>query len=151
MSYYYIKVTFFKDISKISYIISCEPLPVLNSPIELTISDYIRGNEPIHRYKTLNYYQNLISGESIIKDHKNRILETGYANIFVQLEDKIFTPPAYLPILPGTFRQYLLNMGEYNGYKIMEKELFVEDIDLFDKVYITNSLRGIIPISKIIR
>lgn len=144
-----IKIIFFKDIDKVSYIIFCFKLIIDNRPIELGLSEFIRGNDPIHKYKSLNYYSNLKSAKKILVDHKNRILETGFANIFIVKSGEIFTPPSDLPILPGVYREYLLKKGSIKNYPITEKNISISELKDSDAIFVTNSLRGIIPVEKI--
>lgn len=143
-----IKITFFKDITCISYIIYCEKLTLLKSDHDLTISRFIRGNDPVFRYKSLNYYSNLNSSNTLLIDHKDRLLETGYANIFLIFDNIIYTPPKSLPILPGVYREYLLSLNMHN-YIFREKELFLSDIKKCGGMFITNSLRGIEAVKSI--
>lgn len=142
------KMTFFKDLTGISYILYCEKLTFIKTEHDLFISKYIRGNSPVFRYKSLNYYSNLKSPHTIFVDHKNRLLETGFANIFLIFNNMIYTPPLSLPILPGTYREYLLSI-KIPGYNLMEKELFEYDIKNCDGMFITNSIRGIEAVKSI--
>ncbi len=144
-----VKIVFFQDLQTVSVLFLCQNLIIDNNFIELTTSEYIRGNDPIYKYKTLNYYSNLKSWDKIFLDHKNRILETGFANIFIIKDDRIITPPATLPILPGTYRNYLLNLGSVHKYKIIEEEIYTQDLFTSEGVFITNSIKGIVPVSKI--
>lgn len=144
-----IKMTFFNDTDGISYILFCEELVVNNDPVKLELSPYFKGNDSIYRYKSLNYYTNLTSGLTIYKDSKKRVLETGFANIFIIKKNKIITPPKSLPIIPGTFREYLLRLKSIDGFKIIEKDIYVKDLHKCDEVFITNSIRGITPVYQI--
>lgn len=141
-----VKITYFQDVDRVSYLLTCNKLDMPETLDKLIISDSIRGNEEIHRYKSLNYYSNLKSFYTIFKDHRGRLLETGFANIFIIQNNSIYTPPLTLPILPGTYRQMLLNKKTIMGMSIKEKEIFVEDIKNCDEIFLTNSIRGIIPI-----
>ncbi len=137
-----LKLTFFKDLAGISYILYCEKLDIVKMEHNLSISKYIRGNSPIFSFKSLNYYSNLKSSQILFIDHKNRLLETGSSNIFLMFDNKIYTPPLTLPILPGTYREYLLSLN-IPGYTFNEKELYLDDVKNCDGMFITNSLRGI--------
>lgn len=144
-----VKVTFFKDIEGISYILFCEKLLTYNSSIDLEISPYFKGNDEIYRHKSLNYYTNLNSELTIYKDCKKRILETGFANIFIVKKKKIITPSKSLPIIPGTYREFLLRKKSIGGYKIIEKDIYIKDLNKCEEVFVTNSIRGITPVNRI--
>ena len=141
-----LKIIFFRDVSKISYIIYCNNLTEDSKPIELTLSKFIRGDEEIHRYKSLNYYSNLHNPYTLFKDWEDRVLETGFANIFMIKDDHIFTPPITLPILPGVYRSFLLGIENILGYKIREKEITVKELYSADGIFLTNSIREILPV-----
>lgn len=144
-----IKITFFNDKDRVSYVLFYQKLVADNSPVELKVSPFYRGNSELYRYKSLNYYENLKSGLTIYKDYKNRILETGFANIFIIKKNKILTPPETMAILPGTYRRFLLEKKELNGYIILEKSITLRDLKKSQEVFITNSIRGIVPVNKI--
>jgi para-aminobenzoate synthetase/4-amino-4-deoxychorismate lyase len=56
-------------------------------------------------------------------------------NIFVERDGKLLTPPARLGLLPGVFRQSLLDEG-----KAIEAELTIADLE--DGFFLANALRG---------
>lgn len=144
-----LKIIIFKDIDKISYIAIPGDLPAKVSSMKLFVSEYIRGNDPIHSYKSLNYYNNLINSKTIILDHKKRVLETGIGNIFIINKNDIITPPGNLPLLKGTYRNLLLNRGRIGSFEIIEKEIYIEDLYESQGVFITNALRGVVPVNAI--
>lgn len=144
-----IKLTIFRDINRVSYILFCNKLQQNTYKETLTISEYIRGNDEIFKYKSLNYYNNLQNLDTIFIDHKNRLLETGFANIFLIKNGGIYTPPNNLPILPGTYREYLLLLKQIEGYNIIEKDIYKTDIKHCDGFFITNSIRGMVCIKQI--
>lgn len=144
-----IKITIFQDIDKTSYLITFTDLIIDYKPVELTISNCVRGDDPIFRYKSLNYYNNLKNLWSIQLDYKGRVLETGLANIFIIKNREILTPPSNLSLLSGTFRNSLLDRKEIGYYSISEAIITLDDIKNADNVFITNSIRGIVPVKKI--
>lgn len=144
-----IKITLFRDVTSISYIIYCTNLVVDKNPVDLTISKYVRGDNPLYRYKSLNYYQNLKSAFEVYKDCDDNILETGFANIFIIKENAIYTPSDTLPILLGTYRSYLLSKDYLNYLPIYERVLTVTDLLDANEVFLTNSIRGILPVKSI--
>ncbi len=144
-----IKIIIFKDIDRISYMISAYTLNFNHSPIKLTLSDFIRGNDPIYKYKTLNHYTNYTNSLVLFKDYNDRVLETGFANIFFIDNFDVITPPDTLSILPGTYRENLLSKKSIGAFNIYEEEVFVNDINKFQGAFITNSIRGIVPVTEI--
>lgn len=143
------KITIFQDIDRVSTLISFSSLEVDSDPVDLTISDYYRGDDPIYKYKSLNYYSNLITPFTLHVDYKGQVLETGIANIFITENSNIYTPPSNLSLLSGTFRNSLLDRNKIGVYSISEAVITLENLKNADSVFITNSIRGIVPVQKI--
>ncbi|MDB4235893.1 aminotransferase class IV, partial [bacterium] len=53
----------------------------------------------------------------------------------------LLTPPLHCGCLPGVLRQEILSKG-----KAKEQVLFIDDLYLADKIFVGNSLRGLIPV-----
>lgn len=125
------------------------PLIIPKAPLELKISEYVRGNNPLFRYKTLNYYSNILGKETLFTDDKGHILETGFANIFFVKDNTIITPPGTLPLLMGTVRKNLLKLHEWQGFRIKEEIIHVQELKNFSGAFITNAIQGLRPVIKI--
>ncbi len=72
----------------------------------------------------------------IMWNEKGLVTESTIANVVVQKGSRKFTPPVHCGLLPGTFRQYLLDT-----HQIEEREISVEELDTVDKIYLVNSVR----------
>lgn len=66
------------------------------------------------------------------------LLETSIGNLFVQIEQTLYTPPVSAGILPGIFRQELLRQG-----LAQEKELKLSDLDKAEAIFGGNAVRGL--------
>lgn len=64
------------------------------------------------------------------------VTESTIANVVVQFGDKMFTPPIHCGLLPGTFRQYLLDTNQ-----IEEREITVGELSQTNAIYLINSVR----------
>lgn len=78
--------------------------------------------------------------EVIFSNAKGQICEGSFTSIFIEVDSKLFTPPLSAGILPGILRAALIETG-----KAEEKHLTQDDLLSADKIYIGNSLRGLIP------
>ncbi len=86
----------------------CFPLsPRLLKPMRLGLSPELRGNESIHRHKTISYLSNLTHktiarkngfDDAIILNSEKKNIGNNNANIFFIVKDKIITPPRELPL-----------------------------------------------------
>ncbi len=72
----------------------------------------------------------------LLWNEKGYITESTIANVVVQYGDKMFTPPIHCGLLPGTFRQYLLDT-----HQIEEREMTIDEVNHADAIYLINSVR----------
>ncbi|MDD2463029.1 MAG: aminodeoxychorismate synthase component I [Desulfobulbus sp.] len=68
------------------------------------------------------------------------LTETTIANIVVTLDGRQYTPPVCCGLLPGTYRQHLLDIGE-----IEERCLDIDCLAQADAITLINSVRGRMP------
>ena len=66
------------------------------------------------------------------------LLETTIGNLILEIDGKLYTPPAHLPLLDGIYRRHLLETQQ-----VEEKLLTLNDLELADRVYACNALRGL--------
>ena len=66
------------------------------------------------------------------------LLETTIGNLVLEIKGKLYTPPAHLPLLDGIYRRHLLETQQ-----VEEKLLTLKDLELADRVYSCNALRGL--------
>ena len=77
--------------------------------------------------------------EVIFLNERGEVCEGTITNVFVERDGVLLTPPASCGLLPGILRQELLAAG-----KAKEAVLRVEDLRGVDRVFVGNSLRGLI-------
>lgn len=132
-------------------------------------------NDPLERHKTLNYWSrirtwkhyqtyghepilywvngtesppSLISGELYAR-------ESARANLFtVQLDGRrrpVLRTPDLLtkPILPGLMRELVLERARAAGLSVREAPLSLPDLESADEVFLTNAVRGIMPVAEL--
>ena len=76
--------------------------------------------------------------EKIYHNKSGELLETSIGNLVLKINGKLYTPPTSLGILPGIYRQYLLETGQVD-----EKVLTLEDLNQAEAVYGCNAVRGL--------
>ena len=81
--------------------------------------------------------------DCLFKNEKGEVTEGAISNIFIECNNKIFTPPLSSGLLNGTFRRHLL---EGARGKIIERVIFENDLVFANKIYLTNAVSGIIPV-----
>ena len=80
--------------------------------------------------------------EKIYHNETGELLETSIGNLILQIAGKLYTPPINLGILPGIYRQHLLEKG-----KVEEKVLTLEEIAQAEAIYGCNAVRGLYKLS----
>lgn len=76
--------------------------------------------------------------EIIYHNAAGELLETSIGNLVLRIAGKLYTPPINLGILPGIYRQHLLETGQ-----VEEKVLILKDLAQAEAVYGCNAVRGL--------
>ncbi len=86
------------------------------------------------------YEQALNQGydEVIFCNEKNELTEASRHNLIINLKGRLYTPPISSGLLPGVFRQKLLD-----DKKITEKTLTLKDVQKSQEIFIINGLNGL--------
>ncbi|MFN3234976.1 MAG: chorismate-binding protein, partial [Gammaproteobacteria bacterium] len=79
----------------------------------------------------------------IFTNEKNEITEGARHNIFIEKDGSLYTPPITSGCLPGIMREKILTDSHY---RCEEKVLTPEDLKTADKIYLTNSVRGMLEV-----
>jgi len=75
-------------------------------------------------------------GDVLLWNERDEITETTIANVVVELDGELLTPPVKSGLLPGVFRAWLLDTGA-----VREKTIRLEDLDRIDRLFLVNSVR----------
>ena len=76
--------------------------------------------------------------ERIYHNVAGELLETSIGNLVLKIAGKLYTPPTRLGILPGIYRQHLLETGQAE-----EKVLTLADLAQAESIYGCNAVRGL--------
>ena len=80
--------------------------------------------------------------EKIYHNARGELLETSIGNLVLKIDGKLYTPPIRLGILPGIYRQHLLETGQ-----VEEKVLTLADLAQAEGIYGSNAVRGLYELS----
>ena len=116
--------------------VTTETSPIVDSPEPKRVSlapTPVNSADRFLFHKTTNraYPDNLI-----FWNERNEVTESGTANIVVKIDGQLFTPPVSCGLLPGTFREHLLEQGA-----IKERVITVEEFKAAEEIYLVNSVR----------
>ena len=85
---------------------------------------------------------NLGEQEKIYYNKSGELLETSIGNLVLKISGKLYTPPIRLGILPGIYRQLLLETGQ-----VEERVLTLKDLARAEAIYGCNAVRGLYELS----
>ncbi|MGE3529064.1 MAG: aminodeoxychorismate synthase component I [Methyloceanibacter sp.] len=127
-------------------------LPTKDTVWRFTVSDRrLDEKDPFFYHKTTRrqFYeeemerQKALTGcdEVVFLNSKGELTEGTRTNLFVELDGRLFTPALACGLLPGTLREELLDLPRAAA---SEAILTVQDLLAADRVYLGNSVRGLI-------
>ena len=87
--------------------------------------------------------------EGIVLDFQGYVSEGSGENIFVVMDDKIYTPPVSNSILTGITRSYAMTLAEEKGYKVVEQQIPREMLYIADEIFFTGTAAEITPIKSV--
>ena len=124
----------------------------------ITRSIEVAADDPLARHKTLNYWRKRIAFDRAIEagddevvclTHDRLICEASRSNIFLVQGGRVATPRVDGPLLPGIMRQVVVERARKLGVDAVEELLEIGRIEAADEVFLTNSVRGIVPVGRI--
>ncbi|MDA8708035.1 aminodeoxychorismate synthase component I [Hellea sp.] len=80
------------------------------------------------------------AGEVVFLNKDGQLCEGSFTSLFIEKNGQLFTPSLSAGLLPGILRAELIETG-----KAIEKTLLIDDLRSADKIYLGNSLRGLLP------
>ncbi len=112
----------------------------------------VRRNEtsPLVYHKTANYGDNIMEkrragrrgiDEPVFVNTRGELCEGATTNLFFVKGDMLYTPPVRCGLLAGTLRDWVMDR-----YPVEERVIYPEDLFLYDEVFLTNALLGVMPV-----
>lgn len=127
--------------------------------ISLSLSDIcINEQSPITKFKTLNYLDKIIARQQAQNNHfddalllntKGHIVSTTTANLFFVKDNTLHTPALTEGPLPGITREQILSFAEKQKLSVEEGAYTIDDVLRAEGAFITNSLIGLCPVSRL--
>jgi para-aminobenzoate synthetase/4-amino-4-deoxychorismate lyase len=76
--------------------------------------------------------------EALFLNEKGQLTEGSFTNLFIERDGRLLTPPVTAGLLPGILRDHLITTGQAE-----EILLYPEDLETADRIFVGNSLRGL--------
>jgi branched-chain amino acid aminotransferase len=124
----------------------------------ITQSIDVPSDDPLARHKTLNYWRKRLAharaleagaDEVLCVTHDRFICEASRSNIFLVRGGRLETPATDGPLLPGIMRRVILERARSLGLVVAEQALPIERITTADEAFLTNSVRGILSVGRL--
>ncbi len=139
---------------------SAAPLPpsIRDGGAIITCSIEVSRSDPLARHKTLNYWGKRIAYERAQQAGEDDVLcmtsdgiicETSRSNIFLVKGERLETPALAGPLLPGIMRGLVIERARSLGLEVVEELVPVERIETADEAFLTNAVRGIVPVERL--
>ena len=114
--------------------------------------------EPTCGHKTTSYFSRMITlntahqqraAEALWFTTDNRLAEGCVSNVFVVKDSVIHTPRIETPVLAGIARKTVCEIASTNSIKLVEKDLYIDDVLGADEIFLTNVIMQIMPVSSV--
>jgi branched-chain amino acid aminotransferase len=114
--------------------------------------------EPTCGHKTTCYFSRIITlniahqrraAEALWFTTDNRLAEGCVSNVFVVKDSVIHTPRIETPVLAGIARKTVCEIASTNSIKLVEKDLYIDDVLSADEIFLTNVIMQILPVTSV--
>ena len=114
------------------------------------------AGEPTCGHKTTSYFSRMIAlnrahrkrgAEALWFTMDNRLAEGCISNVFLVKDSALYTAPIETPVLAGVARKTICQIALKNSIKLVEKELYIDDVLAADEIFLTNVIMQIMPVT----
>lgn len=114
---------------------------------------YRNETSPLVCHKTMNYGDCILekrraasmgADELIFQNSRGEICEGTTTNLFFVQNGEIYTPPVSCGLLPGVLRRFVME-----SFSVTERVLKKEDVLQMEECFVTNSLMGVMPVTRL--
>ncbi len=149
---------------KINLLISCKPYTVppakcYEQGVDVCwVKNVVAEQGLMSQLKSTSYLSRLLARreaqkkncfEGIMLNPYGHVAEGSGSNVFMVSGSVIYTPPAEEGLLQGVTRQQVIHLAEKEGFEIEEKVILPEDLLKADEVFLTSTLKEIMPVKKV--
>ncbi len=115
-------------------------------------------SEPIYGHKTTSYFCRMLglngahqkrAAEALWFTVDNRLAEGCISNVFLVKDSALYTPPIVTPVLAGVARKTVCQLALKNSVKLVDKDLYIDDVLSADEMFLTNVIMQVMPISRV--
>lgn len=127
-------------------------MSVMSSPLP------INEHSPLRSFKSLAYTEQVLArqqailngfDEALLFNTKGYLVSATSANIFLEIDGILQTPPLSDGALPGTIREIIISNTSKGGIQVLQKHISKNDLERAKAGFITNSLSHFIVLDQI--
>lgn len=116
--------------------------------------------DPLLRHKTLNYWRRRLEQARAAAEGADEVLcvtpgglicEGTRSNIFLVQNGRLITPAADGPLLAGVMRGIVIERAREHGIPVVEEAVPMDTILGADEAFLTNAVRGILPLGRLLQ
>jgi branched-subunit amino acid aminotransferase/4-amino-4-deoxychorismate lyase len=135
------------------------PPPMPTEGARIVRSILADPDDPLARHKTLNYWRRRIeqaraaaegADEVLCVTPDGRICEGTRSNLFLIRGGQLITSGADGPLLDGIMRRVVIERARQGGVDVIEGPVPLDAIGTADEAFLTNSVRGMLPVSRLL-
>ncbi|QUX95959.1 aminodeoxychorismate lyase [Marinomonas sp. CT5] len=119
------------------------------SPVPVSINRFSAGLKHLNRLENVMAKQYLSAPdfESVMLNTNKELVECIQSNLFWWRKGILFTPSLELSGVQGTYRRKIIECQSH--YNVQVGRYLLSDLMSADEVFITNSLMGIVPVTRV--
>lgn len=124
----------------------------------IVFPERVRGVATLAQHKTSSYLLYVLAWrharsegaqEALLVSADGQLLEASTANLFLVAQGQIMTAPTSEGVLPGITREAVMELAGALGVTVQEVALPVEALQMVDEAFLTSSLLGIMPLTRV--
>jgi branched-chain amino acid aminotransferase len=109
--------------------------------------------------KSGNYLNNVLAlieargkgaDDAVMLNEDDHLTEATTSNFYIVKDGVIKTPSIDCGILPGITRGLLIKVAKEGGIPIEETKLTLDDLENADEVFVSGTIKGVVPVRKVI-
>jgi 4-amino-4-deoxychorismate lyase len=119
----------------------------------VSVNSALAGIKHLNRLDNVlarNEWSDIHITEGFMLDHNRHVIEGTMSNVFCVLDDELYTPSQEGSGVAGVMRQHVMKLAEQNNISVNVIDISEQNFLHMDSVFITNSLIGIWPVTKIL-
>jgi len=119
----------------------------------ISVNSVLAGIKHLNRLDNVlarNEWSDAHIAEGFMLDHNQHVIEGTMSNVFCVLDDEIYTPSLQSSGVAGVMRQHIMKLAEISTIPVNVIDISEQNFLHMDSIFITNSLIGIWPITKIL-